>query len=512
MKISNVTGGGAWNPADQQCAAVVVTGGFSVLDSPIPEIRRALVGPVVAGAAGNFCMVLLTGNGLDLSCVRVFIAPDTTTESFWQRVLHHHRSSCEQPLAVVTQNRKTDSWAGVREITTWRAAPLMQEPLEKFLAQVAGALNPDFSETLRERPTLHFAIAGRMLTLAKPYGPTAMKYSAQALKIEPEGLIHACVAGLPGVSDNLRTAIFSGASLPSALEAIGIKKSVLRRARKSRGGVFAAATPTDVDRVRRAWAWVERMQFLSRLPENLLYSPDFPEILDGVESFGVDEENDIDLAVLIYCAKPGRGFASFQRLAEVATNFEAQSNRVPGGGLSINEAFSLALCADTTVLKKLLDTVEMTDLLDSILAHHPLEFGQPDAALPCLTTALASAGSVLAHGEECENCLAVLDAIFDNVCSGVIIYGVRDAAGTVLGTAAFQLHENGCCQQAVIAEVSGRANAAPPREVRAAAKLLEFALNTPPARRKFQNYLKNRDRLILLATKRCAERLVALKH
>ena len=60
-------------------------------------------------------MVLLTGNGLDLSCVRVFIAPDTTTESFWQRVLHHHRSSCEQPLAVVTQNRKTDSWAGESE-------------------------------------------------------------------------------------------------------------------------------------------------------------------------------------------------------------------------------------------------------------------------------------------------------------------------------------------------------------------------------------------------------------
>ena len=321
-------------------------------------------------------------------------------------------------------------------------------------------------------------------------------------------LIHACVAGLPGVSDNLRTAIFSGASLPSALEAIGIKKSVLRRARKSRGGVFAAATPTDVDRVRRAWAWVERMQFLSRLPENLLYSPDFPEILDGVESFGVDEENDIDLAVLIYCAKPGRGFASFQRLAEVAINLEARSNSVPGRALSTNEAFSLALCRDTAVLRRLLGKLEMTALLDRILAQTPLELCQSDATLPCLAP-LASTESAIDHGLESETCIKNCEAIFDYVLSGKILYSVRNAAGAV-GTAAFQL-QDGC--KVVLVEVSGRANTEAPIDVLAAAKRAEdAALNAPAALRKFQLYLKNRDRLLWLATKRCADRLVALKH
>jgi hypothetical protein len=487
------------------------TAGFSVVHAPIPEIKVALLGPLIAGAAGPFRMILVTADALGISCVRVFLSPDETDVAFWHRVLRHHRSTLMQPLAVVPQ-LSTDTLEGIESLQNWRATPLMKDDLAAGLAEVLAALQSDFSNLLLRQKDLSFVLSSRLLRSADARGPSALKYAFQAIATEPIGLVHFAVSGLPK-SDRILETIFLGESLPSALKSIGIKKSVLRRARKSHGGVFAAATSTDVQPVRRAWAWVEKMQRISRrIPEALLDAPDFPEIFESFESLGIEEDGDIDLAVLHYCLKPGRGLESFQRLAEVATNFEAQSNRVPGGGLSINEAFSLALCADTTVLKKLLDTVEMTDLLDSVLAHHPLECGQPDAALPCLTTALASAGSVLAHGGECENCLAVLEAIFDNVCSGVIIYGVRDAAGTVLGTAAFQLHENGCCQQAVIAEVSGRANAAPPREVRAAAKLLEFALNTPPARRKFQNYLKNRDRLILLATKRCAERLVALKH
>lgn len=485
------------------------TAGFSVVQAPIADVKIALVGPLIAAAAGPFRMILLSANdlGLDIACVRVFLSPDETATAFWRRVLHHHRASCEQPLAAVSR-RITDSWEGVSRFQSWRVTPLMQGQLERCLEQVAGALNPEFSEVLRQRPSLNFIMAGRLLRLAQPYGPKAMKYSAQALKIEPEGLIHACVAGLPGVSDNLRTAIFSGASLPSALESIGIKKSVLRRARKSREGVFAAATPTDVDRVRRAWAWVERMQFLSRLPENLLYSPDFPEILDGVESFGVDEENDIDLAVLIYCTKPGRGFASFQRLAEVAINLEARSNSVPGRALSTNEAFSLALCRDTAVLRRLLDKLEMTALLDRILAQTPLELCQSDATLPCLAP-LASTESALDHGLESETCIKNCEAIFDYVLSGKILYSVRNAAGAV-GTAAFQL-QDGC--KVVLVEVSGRANTEAPIDVLAAAKRAEdAALNAPAALRKFQLYLKNRDRLLSLATKRCAERLVALKH
>ena len=143
-----------------------------------------------------------------------------------------------------------------------------------------------------------------------------------------------------------------------------------------------------------------------------------------------------------------------------------------------------------------------------ILAQTPLELCQSDATLPCLAP-LASTESAIDHGLESETCIKNCEAIFDYVLSGKILYSVRNAAGAV-GTAAFQL-QDGC--KVVLVEVSGRANTEAPIDVLAAAKRAEdAALNAPAALRKFQLYLKNRDRLLWLATKRCADRLVALKH
>jgi hypothetical protein len=501
---------------------------FSVVASPAPEISVALVGPAVESSSCTFRMCMaVAAHGLEISVVRVILSDETDVCAFWKRVVLLQNSCKAQPFGVVPF-MPMDSWQGVGSLAHWSCAKptkRLESQLSAGLANVAEFLHPDFSRLLVRRPALRLSLSGRLLRLALDHGNQALSYALQSLDTEPSGLLHFAVVTLPD-SARIRDAIFRGDSLPAALAALGVKKSLVRRARNSRGGAFAPQN-SDIEGDHRAGAWIDRMRRLSgRMPDWILDAPDFTKLYAKIEGLRLEESRDVsdisdlELAIFRHCLRPGYGVESFQRVVSSAANMEKRSYQVLGASLTRQEALALALncpieCGtDTTALNRFLDPALKTDLLDKILKLHPrAPVGLAiDMLQPYFIAPLDSTESLLAHGENLQICLAQLGTIFNYVCDGSVIYGVLSGAGASVGTLTFKFQKIGRLQKVKLAEISGSANAQASVDLQKISVLVEEGLNSPSSRLKFRSYFENCDKLLAFETKKLAARILELQQ
>jgi len=509
----------------------------AVLDRPYPGILRAMLGPLVIGDPENFvddtlqCLAVAE-NGAFVIKMQLPDADIQNMQSVWKLVNHALEQASSVALVVRVDAPITpkDCFRAWSNSTSWVSRLGHGDPfgpsvcaiakLMEFLAcktagavdvdharferqalavanhQVAfavklvlSALRSDLFEIITIRPRMSIPMACQLLSLAKMHSSAAITYSLQALRTESFGVLDMVTSGQPEeVALQIREAIFSGKSLPDALETFGIAKATHRRSliQPSRNNNVALEDGAALCELAISGLdWLFAMRLAAPLPlHDTVDWKVFGQLIQRLRSL-----NFINPAttpwLLKWCSKPNWK-ASMTRLESLTK--QAQALTVAANGLaSLDVSFEEAV----TLLLDLVDESRATGLwtkvcinvhLDSdsraqlvmMVAHlsgnsidqlmHEIFDAQPappsNYVAPAFTTvkALNSTDLALTHGEACKNCLQLLTPIIEYVGSGVGLYGVYSASGAS-GTIALRFDATDRQPSVQVQEVVGVGNA-----------------------------------------------------
>jgi hypothetical protein len=263
-------------PLDQWGAEHAV----AMLEHPYPGIARAMIGLLVLGDAqqpidGMFRCVAIADDGILAAAIWVSSAQIRTPTDLWSTVASHLALARERPIAIpnpiwkptsddcfkvwseplfwIPMSRQGDpvhlSVKALSKLMTRQAlgsqSLLSRSDMTRIESQALGvvreqiasgvrylfsALLPGLTEALTTRPRLSISMAQQLMALAAQHSPSAITYAMQALRTESFGLIHLITSGQPErEAREVREAIFSGSSLPSALSDFGVAKAVHRQ-------------------------------------------------------------------------------------------------------------------------------------------------------------------------------------------------------------------------------------------------------------------------------------------
>jgi len=327
------------------------------------------------------------------------------------------------------------------------------------------------------------------LSLARMHSPVAVTYALQALRTESFGVLEMVTSGQPEeVALQIREAIFSGKSLPDALEKCGVAKAAHRRSLINPRGNNAAALGDGVALSELAISgrdWLFAMRLAAPLPlHDTLDWEVFGRLIQRLRSLNFIHPATTPW-LLQWCARPSWK-ASVSRLDNLTTQAHvlmAAAKGLANLEVTFEESVTLLLgLVDESRMTGLLTDVCLNIHLDSdniaqwvmVVSHisgqsvdqlmHEIFESQPTLPSGYVTPeftsvkALNSTDLAMTHGAACKNCLEVLKTVIDYVASGAALYGVSSAAGAA-GTIALRFDATERQPRLQVQEVAGAGNA-----------------------------------------------------
>jgi hypothetical protein len=332
-------------------------------------------------------------------------------------------------------------------------------------------------------------MACQLLSLARMHSPVAVTYALQALRTESFGVLEMVTSGQPEeVALQIREAIFSGKSLPDALEKCGVAKAAHRRSLINPRGNNAAALGDGVALSELAISgrdWLFAMRLAAPLPlHDTLDWEVFGRLIQRLRSLNFIHPATTPW-LLQWCARPSWK-ASVSRLDNLTTQAHvlmAAAKGLANLEVTFEESVTLLLgLVDESRMTGLLTDVCLNIHLDSdniaqwvmVVSHisgqsvdqlmHEIFESQPTLPSGYVTPeftsvkALNSTDLAMTHGAACKNCLEVLKTVIDYVASGTALYGVSSAAGAA-GTIALRFDATERQPRLQVQEVAGAGNA-----------------------------------------------------
>lgn len=524
-----------------------------VVDQPHPGIARAMIGPIVLGAVQPFdgrirCVAICEDCAFTAS---TWISQEqlNTPQTLWPVVVQRLAWARQRPVpvanpswrptaddcfkiwsspqfwlpgsgqgdpvhpAVLAISKLMDRHAlGLQSPHACRdmvgleaqAQILVNEQICACLGYLFGALRTDLSDVLIHRPRLSISIAQQLIMLATQHSPTAATYALQALRTESFGLIHLATNGQPErEAREVREAIFSGRSLPTALREFGVAKALHRQTIRSPD---IASTPdlrwSDLPIAGQDWLTAMRLTSFLPVPskENWL---EFSSLVNRILDLRLRRTSTAETAVQ-WCIRGGWAHSCdrLQQLLEHAQAFRAAAKGWAGMDLPFDESIAITLELDQAQAGQAILGPGLTGYLDAARLH-PLALGvahvsgksvqqllQPlfklhpgvpaEFVAPHHITvqALNQMKHALSHGAECGNCLQGPTMVVRYIADGIALYGVRSDVG-VVGTIALQRDDTNEYPVVQVLEVSGVENEAAGFDLCQLAQRLAEASNTP---------------------------------
>lgn len=514
---------------------------FAVVDQPHPGILRAMIGPLTIGEAYQpstgeirclavsedrhfassmmiaaplinernelWCRVassLKTAQheALQLSEDVAALTPKDcllawSTPSFWMQIMQHldqvHASV--HALSKLMTRREYGINDGFHNdenrLQMERAAKIaVEDQVSAGVIQLLSALHSGLFEVLCGRRRLSISVACRILHLASRHGVNAEKYALQALRTESFGVLNMVSSGQPEVeAAQIRHAIFSGESLPSVFEMLGVAKAVHRQTvvkpiRNDRQVQQNAEGIHDLSISGREWLiamrlykyiplhdaadWAEFGYLMHRLKSlNLLSAPFTPKLLQ-------------------WCATPSYtdGRSRLDQLISVAKHLKSSTNDGAGEDITFDVALALALSLTDAMkdyfgphyIEAIVNPANASHLIDLLAEMSGQTTGQllrqitkSQPEIPpffreqtnMIVYPIDSLEAGEAHGKKCANCLKVPERLAQYWVEGHALYGVR-LGSEVVGTIALRYDGTEVNPKVEVQEATGVGNAIAP--------------------------------------------------
>jgi hypothetical protein len=509
----------------------------AIFDYPAAQLPRVLVWPRNDGNSGHRpltvlrCLVVSEDGKFAAQLDEIHFDNDfAEPQRFWQRIhakLEHIRArffsraddwSLRAPLDYCATWSNTTAWldglrgdpihpcaraqARARVVgdqfkaqEMMDAEALAQRELEQQfvlgIRHVLSALVPEISALLSERPLLRMGIIERMLMMAEQSAHRdARRFALQALRTEAIGLLDLAVAvPVCNAGAAVLDAIFSGSSLPLALQSLGISKGVHRRTvrrvesgtGRGNGEQGFSEIPLSGGNSLVVLSLIKHLHF-ERWPRQ---RSEWGEFITAATLFHeVAIPHPVLVRVLRWCSVCHFADCSM-RIALLMDQVQAltiAARHLYNRYLRLGDAYLIALDmasiveADGDALRQVenlinpqavertvIEFADFTGLpletaVATVFAVHP---GVPETFSrdPHIEIRpLANLRDVVDHGISCGTCLHDVTMAIHYAANGVALYAARDANTDLIGTIALCLDGDELRQSVIVRQVTGLAN------------------------------------------------------
>jgi hypothetical protein len=475
-----------------RCLAVSSDGLFAfsanlpaaLLDDPI-SLWNEVSNKLIAARQGGYVANNRHSNVVPIDCLT-----NWSRATFWIPNIQNHDSvrAFSKLVALHEYGANTklndDDW---RQIEL-KAQAAVVEHVSTSVLHVLGALHPELLEIISTRRTMSISMACHLVLLTNHHIGRAGNYALQALRTESYGVLDLITSGWPEVeATQIRNAIFSGQSVPSAFENIGVAKAVYRRTvskpmpsynrrheRERGSGMYDLYVSGE--------EWLVAMRLQKYLPlHGDAHWIEFAQLMQRLKTLNLLRSPCTEKLVQ-WCANNGykNSRSRLDSLIEVANEIASRVRNEASQAVDLDDAIAMALmladafkkyhiqcelevvlnfddCSEITKLLAHLKGQSVGEMLDEIIKSQP--------AVPLLFPAyeglavysLDGHGAVEMHGTQCGNCLAESDRMAQYYREGIALYGVRYKSD-IAGTIALRYDSADCDSKVQVQEVTGAHN------------------------------------------------------
>lgn len=512
-------------------------GVFSVVDGPHPTIARAMVGPLFLGQdiyadSQKIRCIALHNNRQFLFSTEIASELLLHPDEFWDSVASQLNVACSCPAddqsapLRMTPMDSVQRWSNrafwmpetdnapafhpaehalsklmeLQDIACklgeetvhplhyeYLAQAQVNVQLETSMQSLLLAMVPQLCAAYTQRTRLSTGMVNQLLALAHAHGALATQYILQAIQTESFGLLHLMTFD-NGSSDaqEIRQVVFSGQSLPSKFNDLGVPKGVHRRTLFSPTWRVPKkqVQPLDISSLHLPGdQWLSAMRLTQKYP---IYSLDewqtLGQMLGQLQLLNLSDKA-LACSVMECCVKDSYRQCGvvLNRLCSNARALLQGAQRFALISLSLEECLSTALKWEThppTVPDGLCSTRDIHDeknpavfiwavcqalglnvyeLMQSTLNTHPgvpTGFFSPDGLL---LVPLDSIAMIYAHGNHVGNCLNNFTSVVRYMANGAALYGVL-SEGLAVGTIALKRDTDEPDLRVEVLEISGRSN------------------------------------------------------